>query len=322
VEVDELTRRVLRMLQWPNYYLESRPTYWNISRSLHVSPQKVKLRLEKLSSDGVIKRMRLVLNPSLFGYNKELLAISTSKAFQEKLLKNLKYLDFVETVHIVDDMPNFGLLHPSKSDEQRHILLHILHTGADDLDRKLGLVRLIGGEFSIIYQEPFRVSYSCKSLKTIDQQILYILRQDPLTKILYIASLLDVSEARVRRRLEKMRKQRAFHIEPVFNLRNVRNTFTVLFVIRYAADEDAEKIKADASEILRDNGVQLYNGIKGGCSYLAFFDSVAQAIDSYNRLGSIQGVMDVLCVGSFETFDNSQYVNYSRILNSDWKSAY
>jgi DNA-binding Lrp family transcriptional regulator len=320
VEPDELTRRILRMLKWPNYYLEGRPTYWSISKSLHVSPQKVKLRLERLSREGVIKRMRLVLNPGFFGYNKELLAISTSKAFQERLLKNLKYLDFVETVHIVDNMPDFGLLHPSKSNEQSNVLLHVLHTHADDLDRKLGLVRLICGEFSIIYREPFRVSFSGKNLKTMDQQILYILRQDPLAKISYIASILEVSEARIRRGLEKMRKQVAFHIEPVLNLRNIRNAFTVLFVIRYA-DEDAEKIKADTSEILRDNWVQLYNGIKGGCSYLAFFDSVAQAVDSYNRLGSIQGVMDVLCVGPFETFDNSQYVNYSRILSSEWKGA-
>jgi DNA-binding Lrp family transcriptional regulator len=317
---DELTKRVLRMLQWPNHYLESRPTYWSISRSLHVSPQRVRLRLEKLSREGVIKRMRLVLNPGFFGYNKELLAITTSKAFQERLLENLKYLDFVETVHIVDDIPDFGLLHPSRSNGQGNVLLHILHTDADDLGRKLGVVRLICGEFSIIYQEPFRVGFIGKGLKTIDQKILYVLRQDPLTKISYIASLLDVSEARVRRRLETMRKRVAFHIEPVLNLRNIRNTLTVLFVIRYA-DGDAGKIKADASETLGDNWVQVYNGIKGGCSYLAFFDSVAQAIDSYNRLGSIQGVMDVLCVGAFETFDNSQYVNYSRILSSEWKGA-
>jgi len=89
---DELTKRVLRMLQWPNHYLESRPTYWSISHSLHVSPQRVRLRLDKLSCEGVIKRMRLVLNPSFFGYNKELLAISTSKAFQERLLENLSTL--------------------------------------------------------------------------------------------------------------------------------------------------------------------------------------------------------------------------------------
>jgi len=320
VEPDELTTKIIRMLQWPNHYIESRPTYWSISRYLHVSPQKVRLRLERLSREGVIKRMRLVLNPAPFQYNKELLAIRTSQTFREKLLQNLKFFDFVETVHIVDDLPNFGLLNSSKSREEVDVLLHIVHTGADDLWRKVGLVRLICGEFSIIYQEPFRVSFGCKGLKTIDQQILCILRRDPFAKISYIASTLKVTEARVRRRLDKLRRQEAFHIEPVFNLRNVKNTFTVLFVIRYA-NEDVEKVKADASEILRDNWVQLYNGIKGGCSYLTFFDSVAQAIESYNRLGSIQGVKEVLCVGSFETFDNSQYVTYSRILSSDWKDT-
>ncbi|MCL5681456.1 MAG: Lrp/AsnC family transcriptional regulator [Candidatus Thermoplasmatota archaeon] len=308
------------MLHWPNPDLKSRPTYWTISQSLDVSPQKVKLRLERLSREGVIKKMRLVLNSGFFGYYKELLAIRTSQTFQEKLLQNLRYLDFVETVHIVDDLPDFGLLHRSKSNEEKDLLLHILHTGSGDLSRKLGLIRLICGEFSVFYQEPFRIRLEDKGLKTIDQQILFMLRRNPFEKISYVASTLKVTEARVRRRLDGLLNEGVFHIEPVFNLRNIKNTLTVLFVIRYAHD-DAEKVKAATSEILGNSWVQVYDEIRGGCSYLSFLDSFPQAIESYARLGSIKGVLEVLCVGSFQTFDNSQYVTYSRILSSDWKGA-
>ncbi|MDG6935254.1 MAG: hypothetical protein JRN68_11255, partial [Nitrososphaerota archaeon] len=99
--MDDLTRMVLRYLQWPQSGLNERPTYWAMAKGLGVSPRAVKARLDLLVPRGVVKKFRIVIEPSCLGLKESIISVQCTNTFQDKLASKISLFDFIETVHLV-----------------------------------------------------------------------------------------------------------------------------------------------------------------------------------------------------------------------------
>ncbi|WP_075056643.1 winged helix-turn-helix transcriptional regulator [Thermogymnomonas acidicola] len=65
--MDEIDRRIIRRLQWPNSDTEFSFSDFAVSRSTGVSVQTVRKRIARMVENGILKGNYLMPMPSLFG---------------------------------------------------------------------------------------------------------------------------------------------------------------------------------------------------------------------------------------------------------------
>ena len=185
--LDKLDLKIISLLSE-----NSRISYRNISSIVDLTPNAVKIRVNKMISSGIIKEFVVRVNPSLFGYEKEFsLTIRNidSKIKEDNIIDKLSL--FGEILVFAKQLGGscICILAAKKESEEKIRII-------DDLMKPA------------IVEKTIFADYSVPSMKiyTSDLKIIKCLLSNPRTQIENIAKETSLSTKTITRWFEKMKK--------------------------------------------------------------------------------------------------------------------
>ena len=91
MRVDNIDLQIVRLIA-----RDSRTSYKNIASAVGITPSAAKKRINKMISNGVIRSFAVVVNPVIFGYEKECILIlkSICKTINEQEIFKTRMISF------------------------------------------------------------------------------------------------------------------------------------------------------------------------------------------------------------------------------------
>ena len=156
-----------------------------------MTSKSVKTRVDKLFSDGVIKRFTIRVNPASFGYRKIcLMIIRRNTVTEEEIMNHLRLVGHVVMyVENIGGTSMFGLIMKEESEEKIQLLIETLKPA------------YVQGIFIN------REKTSKKDLNRTDLRIISCLLSNPRMELSHIAKQLSLSGKTVARRFDIIKNQ-------------------------------------------------------------------------------------------------------------------
>ena len=171
---------------------DSRTPYKDIASAVGITPHAAKDRVDKMISNGVIGGLGVLINPAIFGHEKECILRV------KNIDKMVKEQDLFNKISLLGDI----LFDGKQLEGAAAIFALFVRTGAEDKMEKLSDI-LKPAELESIFGR-------CKPLNVkihlSDLEIMKCLMSDPRMRIEDIAKKTSLSTKTVTRRLEKMRE--------------------------------------------------------------------------------------------------------------------
>jgi Lrp/AsnC family transcriptional regulator for asnA, asnC and gidA len=170
---------------------DSRTTYRNIASVVGVSTNAVKERIHKMISNSIIQKFVVIINPVIFGYEKECILII------RHIDKTIKEQDILNRINLLGDVFVYA-----KQLGGASIFVVSVRAGAED---KIGILTDLLKPASV---ESTFVSYRpiAMQIHISDFKIMKCLLSNPRMLVEDIAKEASMSTKTVARRLEKMRE--------------------------------------------------------------------------------------------------------------------
>jgi len=208
--VDNIDLQIVRLLA-----RDSRTLYKNIASAVGITPSAAKKRINKMISNGVIRSFALVINPVIFGYEKECILII------KNIRKTINEQDIFKKVSLLGDI----FLDFKQLEQAAALIILFVRKGAED---KIGILTdlLKPAEVESIFGSLRRVTVRIHSS---DLEIMKCLLSDPHMPVEDIAKETLLSRKTVAKRLDKMRENHVLQFSIVANLSSMNITGYIEF---------------------------------------------------------------------------------------------
>lgn len=210
--MDNINLQILRLLA-----RDSRTLYKNIASAVGITPNAAKKRINKLISNGVIRSFSIVINPVIFGYEKECILII------KNIGKSINEQDVFKKVSLLGDV----FLDFKQLEQAATLFVLFVRKGAED---KIGILTdlLRPAEVESMFGSfrPVNVSIHSSNL-----EIMKCLLSDPQMPVEDIAKETSLSRKTVARRLDMMRENHVLQFSTSTNPSSMQVTGCIEFVI-------------------------------------------------------------------------------------------
>lgn len=316
--MDSLTRDVFRCLQWSPEAKGPglRPTYWSMAKRLGVSPKAVKLRLNYLHDKGVVSRLRVIPDVSLFGMERRTVSTTMGARVVKRMKEKINLFDFVESAQV---SRTYRLPEEAVRNDHRPVDSHfvrfdlVLERGSrrEDSTRLLSILHEVFGRFTVISDSAPgpRGHHSHRS----DARLVRVLRElvrSPFAELREMSEKASVSEGTARKYLRVLARTRAFRFEPVVDL---AKTDSMSFFVRVAVDTSRrrrvlEKLKERLADdwLLEDIGREEVAGL------VCVAENLSRAEAIYASATEDAEFSDAPMLLGLQTVDNQANVSYMR----------
>ena len=218
---------------------DSRTPYRNIAAAVGIMPSAAKARINKMVSNGAIRRFVLFVNPVVLGYEKECILIL------RYVEKTIKEQDILNKISLLGDV----LVYILSLEGTANFILSIKDRAQDKIGILIDLLKPSKVESIFARYTPTMKIYSS------DLKIMKCLLSDPRMLIEDIAKATSLSPKTVARRLEKMRENHVLQFSIVTNLPSMNLTgyieFAVLIDVKISSHQKiVEKIQHELQEYL------------------------------------------------------------------------
>jgi DNA-binding Lrp family transcriptional regulator len=244
--MDELDVRIFRELITDKmsapFSNQIKTSLREIARRLQIDDVTVRNRFKRFQEKGFLSGWRLIPNPGLFGYKMTMLHVETMpKSPKDDMIKKLKL------VHGVVAILNFH------GDSLGIILFS---RGDQSLVQTIELVsRITNAENIIRVRAPFPQCEANRLTET-DWAIIRNMEKDALKSHVTVAKELGFTTRTVRRRLQKLERERALMIPPKVNIAATDGMISVILFYSYM-DSEAKK-SVDQAMLSRFEGNYLW----------------------------------------------------------------
>lgn len=202
-----------------------RRPYRDLARNLHVDEDTIRNRVRKMEDGELIRGWRLGLNPTLFGYQAEFVWIDVNPpSTKEEVLRALKSIPNVIGVqNYFDEVIGVSLAYANR----------------ELLDKEIvRLRRAANSHGTLTAKTPF---LPCRmKLKEKDWGIVKSLRRDPRKSYGEVAKELGVSRRTVRRRAEKMIRERVLWALPELDLKKLQGGVLASLSVYYPPEHKSK----------------------------------------------------------------------------------
>jgi DNA-binding Lrp family transcriptional regulator len=208
--LDSIDLQIIRLLA-----RDSRTSYNNIASAVGITPIATKKRINKMVSNGVIRRFATVINPVIFGYEKECILIVKNihkTIAEQEIFKKISLLGDIFLYIKELEAASFVLFVRDESEGKIGILTELL---------KPAEVDSIFGSYS-----PVNVR-----IHSSDLEIMKCLLSDPRMRVEDIAKDTSLSTKTVARRLEVMREKHILQFTILTDLSSMQLTGFIEFVV-------------------------------------------------------------------------------------------
>jgi DNA-binding Lrp family transcriptional regulator len=278
ISVDKIDLHIMSLL-----YADCRTPYRSIASSVGISANAVKTRVKKMVSKGIIQKFIVMVNPAIFGYEKQcfLIVRNIDKIITEEegyIFNQLNLLGDVQFyVKQLGGDAIFLLLVRPEAEEKTELITNLLKPAT------------IEYRFTMINSPSMNVSIS-------DLKIIKCLLFNARMEIADIANEASVSPRTATRRIEKMRQHHIIDFRIIRNMSSMNLTGYIEFLLMVAVNKSAygeiiEKMYREMQEYL----INIPLNISGGDVFIALFfclniptvDSIVTRVRSY---GGVQRV--------------------------------
>src|ERR687887_92696 len=259
--------------------IDCRIPYRNIAFAVGITPNAVKERINKMTSNGIIQNFLVRVNPIIFGYEKECILIVRHSD------KTIKEEDIVNRLNLLGDVFVFA-----KQLGRASIFVLSVKAGAED---KIGLmVNLL--KPSVIVEDSLFVTYKpiSMNIRNSDFKIIKCLLSNARTQVEDIAKESSISTKTVTRRLEKMRESRILQFSIIRDMSSMQLVGYIEFAViihvqRSLYQNIIERIYHEMQEYL----VFIQNPNESDIIFAVFFCANIPTVDLIlKRLESYDGV--------------------------------
>ena len=212
MRVDNIDLQIVRLLA-----SDSRTHYNNIAAAVGITPSAAKKRIKKMISNGLIRSFAVVINPVIFGYEKECILII------KNINKTINEQEIFKKVSLLGDV----FLDFKQLEQAATLFVLFVRKGAED---KIGILTdlLKPAEVESIFGSFRPVNVRIHSS---DLEIMKCLLSDPQMPVEDIAKETSLSRKTVARRLEKMRENHVLQFSTSTNLSSMQVTGYIEFVV-------------------------------------------------------------------------------------------
>jgi DNA-binding Lrp family transcriptional regulator len=212
LRVDNINLQIVRLLA-----RDSRTLYKNIAAAVGITPSAAKKRIKKMISNGLIRSFAVVINPVIFGYEKECILII------KNINKTINEQEIFKKVSLLGDV----FLDFKQLEQAATLFVLFVRKGAED---KIGILTdlLKPAEVESIFGSFRPVNVRIHSS---DLEIMKCLLSDPQMPVEDIAKETSLSRKTVARRLEKMRENHVLQFSTSTNLSSMQVTGYIEFVV-------------------------------------------------------------------------------------------
>jgi DNA-binding Lrp family transcriptional regulator len=212
LRVDNINLQIVRLLA-----RDSRTLYKNIAAAVGITPSAAKKRIKKMISNGLIRSFAVVINPVIFGYEKECILII------KNINKTINEQEIFKKVSLLGDV----FLDFEQLEQAATLFVLFVRKGAED---KIGILTdlLKPAEVESIFGSFRPVNVRIHSS---DLEIMKCLLSDPQMPVEDIAKETSLSRKTVARRLEKMRENHVLQFSTSTNLSSMQVTGYIEFVV-------------------------------------------------------------------------------------------
>ncbi len=276
----------LRLLQWPNRVLDSRPTYWKIAKYLDLPPKLVRVKLAKLSEKGVLGGMNIVPDVSSFGLFRTAVYISAGKSILDRIWNGVSTLDTIIYLH------RYGLSSDSA-------ILEVVHYDEEHLNNQLELFSKVFGQIKVLGKQGYKTSVNYK-FDAKDLAILRVLVADPMVKVSKISLLTGIGVRAINSRIHDMAFNNAISCEPIFNgYYGVHPLFYMVSILQ--GEISKREIKEKALDLLRSSYVSIKENFDGTILILVAVENFQDMSNLYEELKSGLSGNQVTLIHPFES---------------------
>ena len=270
--LDNIDLHIIRLLA--RY---SRTSYSNIASSVGITSNAAKERINKMVSNGVIQRFVVLINPVIFGYEKECILII------RHIDKTTKEQDILNKVNLLGDVFAYA-----KQLGGASIFVVPVRTGAQD---KIGILTDLLKPASV---ESTFVSYRpiAMQIRTLDFKIMKCLLSDPRMLVEDIAKESSMSTKTVARRLEKMRENHILEFSILRNVSSIEITGYVEFAVIINVDISYhQNIVERIHQEMQEHLVRVPTSYQREVIFAVFFCANISIVDLiFQKLNSYHGV--------------------------------
>ena len=215
--MDNIDLQIVRLLA-----RDSRTLYKNIASAVGITPGAAKKRINKMISNGVIRSFALVINPVIFGYEKECILII------KNIRKTINEQEIFKKVSLLGDI----FLDFKQLEQAAALIILFVRKGAED---KIGILTdlLKPAEVESIFGSFRPVNVRIHSS---DLEIMKWLLSDPHMSAEDIAKETLLSRKTVAKRLDKMRENHVLQFSIVANLSSMNITGYIEFGVLIRVD--------------------------------------------------------------------------------------
>ena len=288
----------LRLIQWPNYALDNRPTYWQIAKYLDIPPKGVRIKFDRLSASGVLGGINIVPDVSLLGLFRTALYISAEKNILDGIWKNFSALDTIMYLH------RYGLSTDS-------LVVEVIHYDEEHLNSQLELFASVFGQINVVGKQKHITSAHYK-FDAKDLAILRVLVTDPMARLSKISSLTGIGVRTINSRIHDMAFSNAISCEPIFNGYNGVNPLFYIVSINYGEARKNE-IKEKALDLLKSSYVSVKENFDGTLLVLVAVENFQEMLNLYNELKENLSGCQVILIHPFESGYNLPRIAKARL---------
>ena len=202
-----------------------RRPYREMARDLQVDEDTIRNRIRKMELRGLIRGWKLGLNPTLFGYQAEFVWVDVNppSTKEEVLRATAKIPNVIGIQNYFDEVIGVSLAYRSR----------------ELLDREITKLRQVASSHgTLTAKTPF---IPCRmKLKDRDWRVVKSLREDPRKSYGEVAKELGVSRKTVKRRAEKMIRERALWALPELDLKNLEGGVLASLSVHYPPERKGE----------------------------------------------------------------------------------
>ena len=259
---------------------DSRTTYRNIASFVGISTNAVKERIHKMISNRIIQKFVVIINPVIFGYEKECILII------RHIDKTIKAQDILNRINLIGDVFVYAKQLGGDS-----IFVISVRGGAED---KIGILTDLLKPASV---ESTFVSYRpvTMQVRSSDFKIMKCLLSNPRMLVGDIAKEASMTTKTVTRRLEIMRENRILQFSILRNLSSLQITGYVEFAVIINVDISfhqniVERIHHEMQEHLVRVPTSYQNEVIFAvffCANISTVDLIFKKLDSYHGVNRV-----------------------------------
>jgi Lrp/AsnC family leucine-responsive transcriptional regulator len=207
--LDNIDLKIIKLLS-----MNSRTPFKRISSSVCISPNAVKARVAKLTSQKIIQQYVVRVNPIIFGYEKECFLVIRSKIRKET--------DLLIRLNLLGD-----ILVYAKQLGGASIFAVALKPGAEDKIKLLyDIINPAAIEITFVKYSPISMNISVSDLN-----IIKCLALNTRIEVSEIAKYAEISTKTVERRLEKMLENHLLEFTIIRDLSSMQMTGYIEFAV-------------------------------------------------------------------------------------------